>query len=490
MTFSPNTPFDSGLHKRKWYSLSRFDRKVTLVLASLVVITVIVVLLGDRVGTQVVSFYPNGKARSSDSIVLAFNEMMDQESVMQRLRMEPPIEGEYIWSGMRLMFQPKYPLMTGTEYTVSLAKGAKSTGEREVLADYRYRFTVRFPRVAYLSPVDGSAPANIWITDPDDLSRTEQITAIETGVNSYDVSPDGRKIAFSAQGTTGKGVDIWVLDLENKKIQQVTDCPDSACTLPIWRPDGQLIAYTRSYINSNLTGKTVTGESLRGGLPRVWVVDLTADPYVTRQLVEDSQVLGEAINWSSDGNRLNFFDIDKGTSFVYDFKEQRTITIENPYGQPAALSPDGKQIVYPQFVQPDPSKPLTLHLQLRDLESQAVRDVSGGEQNSQGDSNPAWQPNGEGLVFVRRDTARNANQASQIYLLKMSDSSLQTLVADPERTSSGFVWDSTGQQFLMQRFTVPTDASQVGLPEIWSYAIKDGALTQLVSNAVEPHWIP
>ncbi len=68
----------------------------------------------------------------------------------------------------------------------------------------------------------------------------------EYSVNSFDWSPDGKKIAFSAsrnpdliQGGTS---DVYVLTIEGRKVVKVVDQagPDRG---PVWSPDGQWIAF-------------------------------------------------------------------------------------------------------------------------------------------------------------------------------------------------------------------------------------------------------
>src|SRR5690242_11065539 len=116
---------DGRQARSKWYSLSRFDRSVLAVLGVLVISIIAVVLLGDRVGTQVIAFAPNEKGRSTDSIALIFSEVMDHESVVQHFSIDPPLVGQFLWSGTRMVFQPARPLPTGSSYTISLTKGAK-----------------------------------------------------------------------------------------------------------------------------------------------------------------------------------------------------------------------------------------------------------------------------------------------------------------------------------------------------------------------------
>ncbi len=472
-------------------SRSTFDRNVLAVLLGLSAVIVVLIMLGDRVGTRVVSFEPIGEARSTDPLVMQFSELMDHDSVVQRLHIDPPIQGDFIWSGLRLVFRPMRPLRTGATYTVSVGKGAASLNDRPVLVDYAYSFTVRPPRLAYLTPIDGSAPTNIWISESNDPATAQQLTFSSMSVNSFDVSPDGRKIAFS-ENAANNASNIWLLDLDGTGVQQLTDCSDSICTQPIWRPDGAVIAYTRSYVNKDLGSSTIGNTSVRGGLPRVWLLDLSSRPYVTRPLLDDSQILGQAINWSLDGNRVAYFNGDTGDSSVYDFLEDRVISIDNPYSLAGILSPDGRQIVFPKFVQAGTGQSLALHLHIEDLATGQAVDLGSMENAALADTNPVWRPDGQQIVFARRDTANQELKGSQIYVYNLVDGSTQPLVIDPEWTSSAFVWDPSGEQLLIQRFKTVSSDNPAGssLPEIWSVNLNTKVLTALAVQAVSPRWLP
>ncbi|MCU0466002.1 MAG: hypothetical protein MUF38_15720 [Anaerolineae bacterium] len=103
-------------------------------------------------------------------------------------------------------------------------------------------------RVAYLAPALRS-PQNIWLADPTDPANVEQVTFSAFGVFDYAPSPDGRYIVYGERmdGTQNYHVDLMLLDLFNGTTQRLTRCADEGadCTTPVWRPDGQQLAFMR-----------------------------------------------------------------------------------------------------------------------------------------------------------------------------------------------------------------------------------------------------
>ena len=102
--------------------ITRFDLTVWIVVAALLAITLLTVLIGDRVGARVMSAAPIGTAHSTNPIYIQFNEDMNQSSVQANLLIDPPLEGDFRWNGRTMIFQPATALLPGTEYTVSLPK--------------------------------------------------------------------------------------------------------------------------------------------------------------------------------------------------------------------------------------------------------------------------------------------------------------------------------------------------------------------------------
>ncbi|MEP6986931.1 MAG: hypothetical protein ABI970_15100 [Chloroflexota bacterium] len=109
----------------------------------------------------------------------------------------------------------------------------------------------RTPHTAYLAPANG-AIMNIWVADPTTPSSAHQLTDSLSDIYDYSVSPDGGKIAFTEKNTNACTMDINLLDMDTGEIKPLTNCADAECKTPVWRPDGQQIAYERIELNTSL----------------------------------------------------------------------------------------------------------------------------------------------------------------------------------------------------------------------------------------------
>lgn len=81
--------------------LSRFDSMVILVILALVVGIGLTIILGDRVGVQIIRTAPGDAASSTSRVVIQFNEVMDWEQVFSGI------------SSMRQPFSPQNLKMIG-----------------------------------------------------------------------------------------------------------------------------------------------------------------------------------------------------------------------------------------------------------------------------------------------------------------------------------------------------------------------------------------
>jgi hypothetical protein len=480
---------------------SRFDRIVGLTIGLLIAALILTILLGDSVGVTLQRVAPLGTARSTSHIVIQFSESMNRGTVPARLRVVqiPPekagqsvgqdealatIEGASTWNGTTYTFRPSTALLPGATYQVMLEPGAVSETGREVLDEYRYSFTVRAPRVAFLAPAD-SAPNNIWVADPADLSSARQITFSPSGIYDYGVSPDGTKIAFSERNTSTDTLDIKVVDLETGAVEQVTNCADAACKTPVWRPDGQVIAYERVDYNSELGGQV-------GASPtRIWLIDLSARPASTRPLFPDSQMLGFGLRWSRDGSRVSIYDYNSQGILVYDFTTQATTLVPSQYGNPGELSPDGTQIIFPEVLLAN--NEARSYLQLVDLENSQITPLS-NLNDPIDDDTAAWSPDGSFLVIGRRylDNER-FTRGKQLYKMNLADGSTEPLVVDPRYQNGFFSLDPTGAQLLIQRFPDPVamnDPTAGVRPEIWALDLQTKDLVRVAENAFLARWVP
>ncbi|MEO8608577.1 MAG: Ig-like domain-containing protein [Chloroflexota bacterium] len=502
---SPQTPSTTNpltqnpARSTRRFSLSRFDKTVLLVSVILVAFIGLTILLGDRVGVTLDRVGPLGLARSTEPILIQFSETMNRDSLPAHLRVveikpgtQPEnfqesdtiasVAGDIHWNGKTLLFQPKSALQPGAFYAVILDKGVVSDTGRAVLAEYRYGFEVRHPRVAYLAPATGT-PYNIWIADPTDLSSAKQITFSPSGIFNYSVSPDGSKIAFAERNTNTGTSDIKLLDLDTNALQQLTNCQDADCTTPVWRPDGQVIGYERVELNSTFTQVGVSPT-------RIWLLDLTSTPPSTRPLFSDSQMLGYGLQWSDDGNRITVFDYNSQGILFHQFNPDSTIVIPSRYGSAGWLSPDGTRVIYPEVLLQ--TSEARSYLQLVDLKTQQIKALTSPDDPIDDDT-AAWSPDGKMLAIGRRYLDDRFTRGKQLYLMNPEDSSVQAVLVDPQYQIGSFVWDPNGTQLLLQRFPDPVamgDPNNPGKPEVWTVDVTTKALTKIADDAFLPRWVP
>lgn len=480
--------------------LNQFDRRVVLIVVALLGLTGLVILFGDRVGVTLQRVAPIGVARSTSSIIMQFSESMNRVTVppnVKVLEVSPDkrdatisasdvlstVDGTVTWSGTTLSFRPSTPLRPGAAYQVILSPGAVSDSGRKVISEYRYSFTVRTPRVAYLAPAS-SAPINLWVADPSVPGSAHQVTKSPSGVYDFGVSPDGSKIAFTEKNSNTGTMDIKLLDVETGGIEQVTNCADAECKTPVWRPDGQLIAYERIDLNSSLANQV-------GASPtRIWIIDLSSKPATTRPLFDDSQILGYGVRWSADGTRISIFDMSSQGILVHDFRDGSTQVVPSKYGNAGELSPDGTKLIYPEVTLAN--NEATSYLQIADLVSKNLQRVSNPEDPID-DDNAIWTPDGKSLIVSRRYLDERTTHGRQIYEVNPVDGTARPLIVDANYQNGFFSLDPTGTRLVLQRFPDPlamNDPNNPGLPEIWTYDMQTKALVKVSDNAFVPRWVP
>lgn len=138
--------------------------------------------------------------------------------------------------------------------------------------EYQPSFSPDGKRIAFLSDRgDDDAETQVWVI-PADAGEAEQLTSFPGGVEDFDWSPDGKKLAVIANDPEGpEGEDkppqpkpividryyfkedfvgllsdkrehLWLFDLGSRKAIQLTSGQHDE-RMPVWSPDGKRIAY-------------------------------------------------------------------------------------------------------------------------------------------------------------------------------------------------------------------------------------------------------
>ncbi|GHB67029.1 amidohydrolase family protein [Persicitalea jodogahamensis] len=207
------------------------------------------------------------------------------------------------------------------------------------------------------------------------------------GLRGITVSPDGKRIAFSALGN------LWILEKGKAKptplIQDGFVYAD-----PAWSPDGRLLAYTCD----------------RQGTMDLWLRDLKTGK--DRLLVEASEDLNFP-SWSPDGKHVAYYQGDirnawgRGTLSMVDIGEGEVEKLHESIFVPSqpSWSPDGKTIAISELqVASSRFREGINKILLISLDKKPDRYVSPTPMRSlgtRGKNGPLWSPDGSQMAYVQ-----------------------------------------------------------------------------------------
>jgi Tol biopolymer transport system component len=226
-------------------------------------------------------------------------------------------------------------------------------------------------------PVD-SAPS-------ENVRRGIRVTQQTGHVQTPSASPDGKEVVYLSD--TGGHSNLWVKNLASGEMRQVTNerDPQVAVGVPVWSPDGALIAHYRRPAGSR-------GE--------VWVV--SPDGSNSRRLVAD----GGWASWSPDGKWLYYWRNEKSRMEKADRETGEAVIVRTDQAERPSVARDGTLYYV---------RALALTNGVSDLEIRAARPEASPSHvlaRISGSRIPAWQlmqpvlsPDGRWLAVLLTDGA-------------------------------------------------------------------------------------
>lgn len=341
-------------------------------------------------------------------------------------------------------------------------------------------------RVAYLYPAL-AAKQNVWLSDIDNPGHQQQLTYSERGVFDFDISHDGRWLAYAERVGSGS-VTLRLLDMPSGQARDLVDCAalSALCTAPVFSPNGDMLAYQRA---------EALGASF--GLSRIWLVDMTSGGYETIPLIDDNQIVGHSAIWSADSNTVSFYSADASQPgiLIYDLaprgeEEPQLRFIPSSHGAMGTLSPSGRQVIFPDLAFRD--NQFYSYLQIADL---AEREFAAFTESNDPIDDVAAQfsPDGRTVAIARRYTDSRWTPGHQVYLRDLSAATAdwQAVAYDPDYNTSYFRWDAGGQRLVMQRFPLRADAAsgEPARPEVWIHDLTSSKTVKIIEDAYLPQWV-
>jgi Tol biopolymer transport system component len=450
--------------------MDRFDRIVLIIIGLLIAAITSFAIVGDRAGAGLVATSPpDGSSPAiTTEIQIEFSQPMDQPEVVKRLTIEPLTPGSIHWDGSTLNYSPSQPLVAGQTYRVALSAGARSALGRIVNHKVEWSFTPRRPGAIYLTPVDANA-ANLWMIQTDGEMPREIYHTLH-GIDSFAVRPDGSQIAVTVNGS-GEAADTWLVDPWSGDALKVTSCAPDFCGRASWSPDGRRLAFE----------KRKSGAAGEATLSQIWLYDLASG--VSSALFQDKTLPGYGPQWSPDGSYLAFFDPQAQAIDVVDLSSGKLAYLPSQMGDVGSFSPDGARMVY-EDIRPVGGQ-VFAELWLGDLSGDPR--VSSLVEQPEEDQFPAWSPDGRWIAFGRRRLDRKNGFGSQLMLLNPVTGELRQVSSDPAFNNTAFKWSPSGESLLVQRYNMRAAS---GSPEIWLHDLATNTFSALVTNAIDPGWLP
>ncbi|MEG4912968.1 hypothetical protein [Microcoleus sp. B7-D4] len=194
------SPFAIGPFKQP------IDRTAIFLMLVLSVLIGLLLLSGDRTAPRVREFtWENKQIGAEDTgFILTFFRPMNQSTVEENLKLEPPLPGKFSWAGKRMAYTLKDPAPYGVTYTLKLAGatdkyfGEKNQNKGTLMQPFSSSFRSRDRAFAYIG-VQGETESRLMLVNlTSSDSKPIPLTPKDLVVTDFKPYPESDRILFSA----------------------------------------------------------------------------------------------------------------------------------------------------------------------------------------------------------------------------------------------------------------------------------------------------
>jgi Tol biopolymer transport system component len=416
---------------------------------------------------------------ATTAIRLTFSNRMQQNSVIQRLKIDPDIKGSFTWDQNILTFTPEQPWPAGSTISLTLQPGARASGWLSFpMGGDRWFFSVNQAMLAYLWPSDGSA--DIYALTPSTgviMRYTDRM-----GVLDFTVSADGIELYFSAKNSSG-GTSLYQIDrtqvLSSSETtyqpKELLDCGKAQCRSPAVSADNQYLAY--EYILPDPSGGS--------GPAQIWRLNLAtmATDAIGSEGHETVQPSWSSKEW------IAYYDITSSGYVVTNLNTQERTLLPNQTGQPGEWNPAGDYYLAPEiyyYQAPGETERGTSHLIRYGIPSRTMEDISMSLDVE--DAEAIYSPDGRFIAFARKflDEA-HWTLGRQLWIMNADGSNAHQITNEADFNHYDLAWSRDGQALAYVQFD---ESKPFNPPELWMINVDGRNPIQLVIKGYSPIWIP
>ncbi|MEO1400984.1 MAG: hypothetical protein AAFV72_06960 [Cyanobacteria bacterium J06635_1] len=198
MSIKPGARKSEAKRASRRSRLQPLDRLSLTLMVGLSLAVVVLVALGDRAAARVRDFSWQAQRVGAEEVafLLTFSRPMDETSVEQNLKIEPPLPGKFSWAGRRMAYTLDFPIPYGETFEMSLDQAQDRFSQSANFDQFKTTFQSRDRGLVYIG-IEGENQGRLVLYN---LTQQQEVplTPKDWVVLDFKPYPVGDRILFSA----------------------------------------------------------------------------------------------------------------------------------------------------------------------------------------------------------------------------------------------------------------------------------------------------
>jgi len=455
--------------------MNKLDPKKFILLLAMIMLAA-AAIFGRQASVRITCRNSEGCERMSSQgvVTFEFSRAVDPEKAEKLWQTEPAVVGRWEWLDEKTVRWSLLEALTaGSRLTLRFNSGDVGRRGERIKSAYFWDITIRPAHILALGQIEEGS--ELFELDLAEGAKATQLTQTGGNVFDYAPSPDGERIAFSAENEVG-GLDLWVVDRDGGNPHLLLDCQTDRCSAPDWSPSGTQLAYTRE-------AHDMTGMDKSSSIS-VWILDWRSGMNPTR-LSQNDESNSDA-KWSPDGRWISVWNIQKERIDLVNLESGKIIPLETRSGNTGCWSADGRTYYYSAM---EGGEGEFQNLILKANTEDGIVKMVLEKKSNQGIlsvDNPACDPS-EGWLAVRIQPNINV-PGYELAAYNPQSEEMVSIQQDYSRIISSYAWSPDGRQIILQTFPLGGEVEDIN---IWVWDRESGEIREISSGGFRiPKWLP